>query len=456
LSYPTINSKVQDESTLLSLYSLFRSKPDSFWFWCLSEGFRYEPWLDALLPGFPSKNIQELFTGRSGLSSMEQAFGFYQVCKQQLSQTRLSISPDSQILDFGCGWGRISRFFLKDVHPLNLYAVDSMPKAIRLCRNLNLTCQTAHISPFAPVFFKSNSFDYIFAYSVFSHLSEKCASDWIREFQRILKPGGVVMATVRPREVVLEFEYMRNSPQHSQVNPISLASFRDVTNVLKAYDEGQYIFDSGTPTQDEHTFFGETLIPEAYVQKYYSQILPLVRFVPFEEHFRFDQNLLFLQKRPNPASDSKKGSDDLNSQSARDAVLPNQSPHAATLDRIYAKWERAQQPNSSAEEGLQTNSEVKQPYENHTINSSLSEQYYASFQKRLNATEQNIIAIRHIFEHRNPKARNQTRFVLKKLTRIIAILDYYSHWCKTPLAQPVIRYLSRTLLSFWENRTISK
>ena len=41
---------------------------------------------------------------------------------------------DSKILDYGCGWGRIIRFFLKDVPSRNLFAVDPDKNARRQSR----------------------------------------------------------------------------------------------------------------------------------------------------------------------------------------------------------------------------------------------------------------------------------------------------------------------------------
>jgi predicted RNA methylase len=44
------------------------------------------------------------------------------------------LSPETRILDFGCGWGRILRFFLKDVPAKNLIGVDVDPEVIEICK----------------------------------------------------------------------------------------------------------------------------------------------------------------------------------------------------------------------------------------------------------------------------------------------------------------------------------
>ena len=58
-------------------------------------------------------------------------FEMYKPCSG--SCTRRSAASfyarDSRVLDFGCGWGRVIRFFLKDVAPWNLVGVDIDPNA---------------------------------------------------------------------------------------------------------------------------------------------------------------------------------------------------------------------------------------------------------------------------------------------------------------------------------------
>ena len=41
-----------------------------------------------------------------------------------------------------------------------------------------------------PLRFADGSFDIVYAYSVFSHLSERVQLRWVEEFARILRPGG--------------------------------------------------------------------------------------------------------------------------------------------------------------------------------------------------------------------------------------------------------------------------
>ena len=47
-----------------------------------------------------------------------------------------------------------------------------------------------------PFFFEDQSLDVIYAWSVFSHLSEETHLPWLAEFERVLKPGGAFLSTL--------------------------------------------------------------------------------------------------------------------------------------------------------------------------------------------------------------------------------------------------------------------
>lgn len=81
------------------------------------------------LPSLPSDAVQIQFTAIAGRQNLLQAFEFYKVARSHI--TGIDQPP---ILDFGCGWGRISRFFLRETAPANLYLADAMDSAIQCLR----------------------------------------------------------------------------------------------------------------------------------------------------------------------------------------------------------------------------------------------------------------------------------------------------------------------------------
>lgn len=98
------------------------------------------------------------------------------------------------ILDFGCGCGRIIRHF-KDLKEANLYGTDYNLRLVEWCRQ-NLSFARFNVNQLKPPLpYKNESFDLVYARSVFTHLPEKLQVNWMTEIYRILKPGGVILLT---------------------------------------------------------------------------------------------------------------------------------------------------------------------------------------------------------------------------------------------------------------------
>ena len=69
------------------------------------------------LPAFPSDAVQRTFVGQSGETALKEAFVFYQAVLRRLgAEVR-----ETNLLDFGVGWGRIIRMFLRDTDPSILW-----------------------------------------------------------------------------------------------------------------------------------------------------------------------------------------------------------------------------------------------------------------------------------------------------------------------------------------------
>lgn len=96
-----------------------------------------------------------------------------------------------KILDFDCGRGRVTRNFgfLKT----KIFGTDCHWEAIQWCKeNLSFgNFQTNSRRP--PLDCPSSQFDFMYCFSVFTHLSEFSQHLWIEELARILKPGGCLL-----------------------------------------------------------------------------------------------------------------------------------------------------------------------------------------------------------------------------------------------------------------------
>lgn len=98
------------------------------------------------------------------------------------------------MLDFGCGSGRVARHW-KDLSGPELHGCDANPELIRWCQ-ANLPFLQATVSSLSPPLpYADESFDVLYALSVFTHLPEAIQRPWLEELQRVLRPGGHVFFT---------------------------------------------------------------------------------------------------------------------------------------------------------------------------------------------------------------------------------------------------------------------
>ncbi|KAF0151355.1 MAG: methylase [Ignavibacteria bacterium] len=107
---------------------------------------------------------------------------------------KIDIKDNSNILDFGCGCGRIIRHFAAK-NKYNLFGSDLNPDLISWCgKNLSFgKFSVNNLVP--PLNYPDNFFDLIYARSVFTHLGKELQQEWIAEMKRILKPGGIFYFT---------------------------------------------------------------------------------------------------------------------------------------------------------------------------------------------------------------------------------------------------------------------
>jgi len=119
----------------------------------------------------------------------------HDVIQYILEKSGLALDRFDAILDFGCGCGRIIRYW-KDLQHTQVYGTDYNSVLVQWCRQHLPFAQfgTNHLAP--PLSFLDEQFDFVYARSVFTHLAQDLQFAWIEELWRVLKPGGHLLITV--------------------------------------------------------------------------------------------------------------------------------------------------------------------------------------------------------------------------------------------------------------------
>lgn len=114
--------------------------------------------------------------------------------RRSLSKNGLALEDFHDILDFGCGPGRILRNW--GHLQANVYGTDYNRKSIEWCEK-NLSFATFAVNDLEPpTSWPDAKFDFIYAFSVFTHLGEDLQRAWLSELRRILRVGGYLMLTI--------------------------------------------------------------------------------------------------------------------------------------------------------------------------------------------------------------------------------------------------------------------
>ena len=180
---------------------------------------RLKDWKDRQSPSYIPVPPAQLRYRVHGSLDKESFLQSGKILAQNIRDLCATIDRDvysfQKILDFGCGSGRVIRNFQDAPASCQLYGTDIDSELISWCEKYlpRIRWNTNGFQP--PLPFADNTFDLIYAISVFTHLDEEFQHSWLRELRRIAKPGATIILTVHGEHIINSLASSRQSQIHS-------------------------------------------------------------------------------------------------------------------------------------------------------------------------------------------------------------------------------------------------
>jgi SAM-dependent methyltransferase len=193
-----------------------------------------------------------------------------ELLRRVLADNGFELERFRSLLDFGCGCGRVLRHW-RELTRTHVHGCDYNRRLVAWCRR-SLPFAEFRVNHLAPPFpYGAGSLDFVYAISVFTHLTEELQHAWMRELERVLAPGGVVVVTTKGR---------------SRLGPLA--------------DEERRRFDRGELVVQATRYAGRNLCaayhPESYVRDRLAVGFNVLDFLPAVKGSSSTQDVLLLQR----------------------------------------------------------------------------------------------------------------------------------------------------------------
>jgi SAM-dependent methyltransferase len=163
-------------------------------------------------PRWPDERTQLNYTGASGENLMKRTTDFAKILAANVPAL---LGRNWRGLDYGVGWGRIASVMTHFGDAMALDCVDAWAKSLELARACGLRNRMMETPALlGPTELGEGAYDFIYSYSIFTHLPKNLFINNLEVLFRALKPGGRLVFTVR------EPKFMEFLTRSGKVNPV--------------------------------------------------------------------------------------------------------------------------------------------------------------------------------------------------------------------------------------------
>lgn len=250
--------------------ALFRDLDVDLWAMLLSQEYAVYPNIRALLPRVPDPTLQELWNGAHGARLSNQSKTFYAKVSERFAAHADTPLTRARVLDYGCGWGRLVRFFARDVAPGALHGCDPVQQILDVCRDSGVPAELAKTEFLPERLPYDEPFDLAYAFSVFTHISERAADTCLRALHGVLRPGGILVLTVRPPEYLAYNPFMHAARDALGPDPAARMGEPHYLFVPHAAEDSHPQYEGGEMT------YGETVITLPYLRERWADLFEVL------------------------------------------------------------------------------------------------------------------------------------------------------------------------------------
>jgi len=161
------------------------------------------PHLAKLLPQMPSDDVQKKWVGDYGRHLMMRSCNLARLFDLMSYRVTGSGLAGKNILDYGCGWGRLLRIMNYYSPSEKVDGVDPMQVSLDHCEEAKIPNKLSLIAARPDALpLEQKKYDFAFAFSVFTHTPADVTATVLRALRPCMSSNSVFVATIRSVEWV--------------------------------------------------------------------------------------------------------------------------------------------------------------------------------------------------------------------------------------------------------------